>query len=193
MAMQAHYCTVALWRMSAVIMILTITKLKNIDHYQIHRDVMSHFSDDFGGRVLFRVQNDFVIILSKDVITGERLAQSKIVLSPGKTKFSLIANSTIKRNGRRQSLIHQTELNAWFARKTVDCGIDFVPPLIKVLEPVRSNGMTLNRVLFSGLCTVTHTEKAGEFIERGVGPAKGFGFGLILLESMLCQLKVKQQ
>lgn len=169
-------------------MFLTITPSANANRYEIHRDVMAGFPDNYRERVLFRAVSGLVVVLSHlPPVYPASLKQSPFALAGGPAKFSLEANPTVKRQGRRHGLKTQVELSAWFTRKTTpeQSGLEFSGVLVGQAHPVKFGKMTFSRVEFSGQAQVVDPEKAARFIAQGIGSGKGLGFGLLVLETMI--------
>jgi CRISPR system Cascade subunit CasE len=112
--------------------------------------------------------------------------------------FQLCANPTRKvakvdeagnpsKNGRRDPLRTRQELEGWIVRKGEQGG--FRPdletmrilPLGRRYFQRRGGGGMHTAVDYRGILEVTDAEKFREAFRRGIGPAKAFGFGLLLL------------
>lgn len=83
----------------------------------------------------------------------------------------------------RVPLIREQEQRDWLARKLKDAAVikaaslQMHPPLY-----FRKNGAgKIVPVTFEGILTVDQPELLGTLLENGIGPAKGFGCGLLLL------------
>lgn len=112
-------------------------------------------------------------------------------------RFSLRANPTQmrvvrlpdgsrRRNGLRTGIYQPEELNRWLARKLKDagCGLEtasFDPPVEERFVRRGRHGKHL-RVDFRGVLTVGDRERFREAAGRGIGRARGFGFGMLLLD-----------
>ncbi|MFA6108504.1 MAG: type I-E CRISPR-associated protein Cas6/Cse3/CasE [Candidatus Latescibacterota bacterium] len=114
--------------------------------------------------------------------------------------FALRANPTIKRvvrddsgerrkNGRRTRICGADELRAWIERKAADSGFR-VEEGYTVSDPVdqicwRCRRKVVHaRVDYQGVLTVTEPEAFQRAYCTGIGPAKAFGFGLLLLRPL---------
>lgn len=112
--------------------------------------------------------------------------------------FSLRANPTTKRvvrdqsgnrrkNGRRTRICSERDLVAWLARKgsgagfALESGVSVAPPVDQVSWKRRTR-IVHARVDFSGRLRVTDRQQFVAAYRTGIGPAKGFGFGLLLLK-----------
>jgi CRISPR system Cascade subunit CasE len=103
--------------------------------------------------------------------------------------FRLRANPTVKREGSRHGLYKEEDQRAWLARKGRRGGFD-VLRLTVIKEGnayawIRRNGNTRKlthfAVRFDGVLEVIEPHVLRETVADGIGPAKGFGFGLLSL------------
>ena len=112
-------------------------------------------------------------------------------------RFALRANPTIKRvvrdeqgerrkNGRREAIYDRDTLREWLDRKGQEgrfeiLQLDFDPP---VSRPFRRRGVTGKHVSvdYRGVLRVLDRQAFQETFRKGVGPAKAFGFGLLMLQ-----------
>ena len=93
-----------------------------------------------------------------------------------------------KRHGKRVPLIQPDELRAWIDRKGQAGGFQIVAdkpleigPVVKSHFRKKEQAACHGGVQFRGVLEVTDPEKFTETYYAGVGSAKGFGFGLLLL------------
>ncbi len=111
--------------------------------------------------------------------------------------FQLLANPTIKRvvrdeqgnrrkNGRRTGIYSMEELKAWIERKASDSGfklvqLQFEPPVDHVFlrgpKKVKYTG-----VEFKGILKVIDHRAFQDAFVHGIGPAKAFGFGMLVVK-----------
>jgi CRISPR system Cascade subunit CasE len=104
-------------------------------------------------------------------------------------RFRLLANPTVKRNGRRLGLMTENEQLGWLARKLTQAGAELKgcrawPWKLQHSErnPAKdANMQTHLAVLFEGLLTVGETSALCAAVKNGFGSAKGYGFGLLSL------------
>ncbi len=124
----------------------------------------------------------------------------KTTVQRGPNGETLIRPNGKRKNGKRVPLVKPEELRNWLMRKaTVRCrdqetGLD-VPGGFRIVEerPLEICPMVENHfrkkgqtgfhggVQFRGTLEVTDREKFIETYQSGIGSAKGFGFGLLLL------------
>ena len=114
-------------------------------------------------------------------------------------RFSLLANPTKKlrvdnadgsrkKNGRRVPIINRKELIAWLQRKA-DAGgfainLDSLRTIPRGREYFHKDAAahgTHTAVEFQGELTVTNTDQLRVAVATGIGSAKAFGFGLLVL------------
>ena len=102
-------------------------------------------------------------------------------------RFCLVANPTIKRDGRRLGLLNETEQQAWLDRKLKGSGAEMAGCRVISLGLQHSRKKADDSepvhllVRFEGLLRVTDPEKLVSAVSAGIGPAKGFGCGLLSL------------
>jgi CRISPR system Cascade subunit CasE len=109
--------------------------------------------------------------------------------------FRLLANPTVKRAGTRVGLVRQEEQMAWLWRKAGDAGFRVVAAKTGSHELVsqflnRGDAAGLSQtslkvthlgVQFDGLLQVVDSARLLETVRRGIGSAKGFGYGMLTL------------
>lgn len=133
---------------------------------------------------------------------GERFFATKPVsegfLAHPCYRFNLLANPTRKRrtkdsndirtkNGARKAWMSEGALRLWLERKGMQHGFRVVEETLRTEAPetrtFRKPGARGKHVAveFSGVLTVTDRELFVQAVARGIGTAKGFGFGMLLL------------
>lgn len=85
----------------------------------------------------------------------------------------------------RVPLLKEEEQLQWLARKfdgaaRLDEAIIQAHKTLHFRQPGKGAGKIVS-VTFDGSLTVTHGERLGELLRQGIGPAKGFGCGLLSL------------
>jgi CRISPR system Cascade subunit CasE len=160
------------------------------------------------GRVLFRLDVDgksgdiAVLVQSRDKpdwtalnsTGGFLLEQPRCksfeppIVSGTVLYFRLRANPSVKRNGKRLGTIKEEEQVTWLRRKAKESGFE-VLSLTVIAEGMARDGMTdpagarhnlsLLSVRFEGILRVTDPKTFREALEKGIGSAKGLGFGLL--------------
>jgi CRISPR system Cascade subunit CasE len=101
-----------------------------------------------------------------------------------------LADGTRSKNGRRIPLTAHNEVMDWMQRKAEQVGfavtVDTLQAVPKGPEYFSRHGQLGFRsaVAFRGMLRVLDKERFGEWFTRGIGSAKGFGFGLLLLKRL---------
>lgn len=124
----------------------------------------------------------------------------KTLVQRGPNGETLFRSNGKRRHGKRVPLVKPEELRAWLIRKAEvrcrdgDTGLD-VPGGFRIIEerPLEISPMAENHffkkghsayhggVQFRGILEVTDTARFIESYQTGIGSAKGFGFGLLLV------------
>lgn len=117
-------------------------------------------------------------------------------------RFDLRANPTKKivkldnggnktKNGKRVALLKPEEQRAWLERKAADAGFKLIDATPLVIDPAVSNSFFVNKreetglhfgVHFTGALEVIDQDKLEAAFYKGIGSAKGFGFGMLMLK-----------
>ncbi len=98
-------------------------------------------------------------------------------------RFRLRANPTVKRNGKREGLYHESEQLSWIQRKAANNGFRLLDIGMKARK-IEVNGdapLCLLSVQFDGVLQALDPDKVINALRRGIGPAKAFGLGLLSL------------
>lgn len=176
--------------------------------YQLHKTLLTAFphADEGGpGRVLYRVdthpQTGYPEILVQSTTTPDWATlnvDDKYLTAPIESKefdpsfkngnlfhFRLLANPTVKREGKRFGLLTDEEQLTWLNRKGENGGFNIhqvrIVPLGFVSGQRPDGKMTFHGVRFEGTLQVTDSEQLVNTLEKGIGSGKGFGFGLLSL------------
>jgi CRISPR system Cascade subunit CasE len=175
-----------------------------IDSYAWHKALWKAFPETESRDFLFRVEihaTGFILyLLSEKEPTKLEWGvwESKVVgetfLDHSSYRFQLCANPTVKRkidgrkNGTRTAIYDSEELKAWLLRKAEQSGFTVDDDTLRISPPInqpfRKNGTHGNhkRVEFQGVLNVTQPEAFKETFKNGMGSAKAFGFGLLVLQ-----------
>lgn len=167
------------------------------DCYRLHQMLYEGFSGS--GRILFRVEPEraerekTVIVISEELnINTDVLLKLKNIKSRsynpnivdgGRYHFRLRANPTIMQDKKRHALKAEKDQLGWINRKGADGGFS-VTDIVAVDENMiagtrQGQKMMFKSVLFQGDLMVTDTILFRESLFKGIGSAKGFGFGLL--------------
>ena len=114
-------------------------------------------------------------------------------------RFALRANPTVMRvvrdqsgqrrkNGRRTAICDAGQLRQWLQRKAEAAGfrveqLAFDPPLREAFRRQGRPG-THVRVDFRGVLVVADRDRFRAAFSQGIGPARAFGFGMLLLQPL---------
>jgi CRISPR system Cascade subunit CasE len=107
--------------------------------------------------------------------------------NPTKKVTALNADGSPKKNSRRVPLRTREDLLAWFQRKAEQGGFRVDSKIVRTIPegPDRFNRPgahgTHTAVEFRGVLSVTDPAKFHETFTRGIGSAKAFGFGLLVI------------
>jgi CRISPR system Cascade subunit CasE len=179
------------------------------DGYAWHKALWAAFPDRDGEarRFLFRVddgRDSFRVLLlspERPVVPEWGSWQTKLVregfLEHDRYLFQLRANPTIKRivrdeagerqrNGPRTAIYDAEGLTSWLERKAGQSGFAVLesvagPPLSSFFVKDGKRGKHVG-VDFTGLLEVVDTGAFTRAFTNGIGPAKAFGFGLLMLQ-----------
>lgn len=168
------------------------------DCYAWHKVIWEAFPnmDDQPRPFLFRVDNKRrrfrVLMLSthRPVIPGWGEWRTKEVsssfLSHERYLFQIRANPTVCQDGRRIGLYDLQKLQDWLERKAAQSGFAVIE---YAAGPATSHHFTKagkigkhSSVDFQGLLQVTDQQAFLDAFTNGIGPAKAFGFGLLMLQ-----------
>ncbi|MGR3174807.1 MAG: type I-E CRISPR-associated protein Cas6/Cse3/CasE [Candidatus Scalindua sp.] len=114
-------------------------------------------------------------------------------------KFELRANPTVKRvvrdtehkrkkNGRRTAICDYMELKEWMKNKALSAGFEIKDDLLEISSPVKDVFVRKgkmgkhSRVDYSGILKVNNRELFRKAFADGIGPAKSFNFGMLVLQ-----------
>ena len=189
----------------------TVYEKKIVDSYSWHRKIWECFPDGADAKRDFLTRIDEldgalrVWLLSKrqpvcpswcpqDRFTAKEIAPS--FLSYKKYHFDLRANPTKRlaakeegqKLGKRVPLIKQDDLFIWLRRKGETGGFRIAEDLPLEIGPMVQRHFRKGKhrgyhggVQFRGTLEVVDQQQFKETYQRGIGGAKGFGFGLLLL------------
>lgn len=180
----------------------TAAQRRFMDSYAWHQALWKAFPGQDERSFLFRIEDKasgFQVFLLSEVEPEaqewgrwETKPIAPSFLGYDRYRFQLRANPTVKRkrenrkNGTRTAIYGQEELAAWLERKAQQGGfsveqLQIGPPLN---QPFRKSGRRGNhkRVDFEGILSVTDREQLTQTFSKGIGSAKAFGFGLLVLQ-----------
>ena len=172
------------------------------DPYKLHQWIWDALPDDPDAKRDFLFRSDVsnhmlrVLLLSERIpnnnadATWKTTEMSPSFLGHGTYRFQLRANPTFRRceDHRRLAIFDEAALRDWFARKFEAAGCEVrdlelsAPRKLQFRKGGGTHPGTLCAVDASG-ALVVHDEAAFRAaFDAGIGPAKGFGFGLLMLQ-----------
>jgi len=180
------------------------------DTYAWHQALWAAFPGKDGElrQFLFRVDDQHqkfrVLLVSPDrpVVPDWGMWETKEVvasfLSHKTYRFQLRANPTVKRivhdedgskkkNGRRTGIYDEAGLRAWLDRKAEQSGFVVeecvvAPPMVSFFVNRQRKRGKHNSVDFQGFLRVIDHGAFERAFHRGIGSAKAFGFGMLMLQ-----------
>lgn len=170
------------------------------DPYKLHQWIWKTLPGDPGAERDFLFRSDVkagvlrILLLSARVpapggdAAWKTTEMSGTFLGHGTYRFRLRANPTFRRasDHRRLAVFGEAKLRDWFARKFADagCGVEGLetsaPRKLRFHKEGRTG--TVCAVDASGILSVRDETAFRAAFDAGIGPAKGFGFGLLLLQ-----------
>ncbi len=168
--------------------------------YKIHQQLWHNFPDDPDGErpFLFQMEDPqrLLLLSSREPMPqsgGARIIGTKPYTPQPQAgqmlRFRLDANPTkrLKKERNRVPLIHEEEQISWLSRK-----LQGAATVSEVLISRRENlffrkgrrAGKIVKVRFEGILTVNYPEQLINMVEKGVGPAKAFGCGLLLVRRL---------
>ncbi len=172
------------------------------DPYKLHQWIWDSLPDDPDTKRDFLFRSDVShgilrVLLLSERVPGESAEapwrtteMSSTFLGHGAYRFQLRANPTFRRasDHRRLAIFDEMALRDWFARKfkTAGCevyGLELsAPRKLQFRKGGNARPGTLCAVDASGSLVVKDESAFRASFDAGIGPAKGFGFGLLLLQ-----------
>ncbi len=174
------------------------------DAYAWHKALWEAFPDrpDDNRDFLFRIDDQHsefrVLLLSLHVPTPQTWGQwkgkpvSEHFLNHSHYAFQLKVNPTKRRckDRRRLGIYDETELKDWIARKAQQYGFSLIKESLSVGAPMNETFLKNHHrgkhvsVDFKGYLTVTNPDAFKSGFQKGIGSAKAFGFGLLMLQPL---------
>jgi CRISPR system Cascade subunit CasE len=167
--------------------------------YEAHRLVMwgfQAFDKEKSGRVLFRIEPEKlekrVVILIQSEVEPEwndlpdvmTKSWEPALRKGARYRFRLRANPVVTRDGKRFGLVGEAAQRRWLERK--DVGLvwrDYrvIDEGYMKMRRTENKEVPYKSVRFEGIVQIDDPAKALQALREGIGPAKGFGFGLLSL------------
>lgn len=173
------------------------------DPYEMHRTLTTAIGDSEGERILWRLdmardRRPFLLVQSQLEPEWNRISSQfpsyfsasplkklydPILVQGTRLAFRLRANPSVKRDGKRHGLNTQDDQIAWLQRKATVSGFQLLQVRVRdehlLTAKRRRERIQLASALYEGRLLVQDTKAFRTTLERGIGPAKGFGFGLL--------------
>ena len=114
----------------------------------------------------------------------------RLSANPTKKVKAFNPDGTERRNGRRQPLTARGDLEAWIKRKGEQAGFEVDPNSLRTYPrsveyfEKRGQGGLHSVFEFEGVLAVTDREKFQASFHRGIGSAKAFGFGMLVIRPL---------
>jgi len=109
-----------------------------------------------------------------------------VVCNPGRKVKAFTSDGQRKKNSRREAIIKPDEQSAWLDRKAAANGFEVLPDLR--IDPSSTHSFRKDQqpgthigVRFSGVLRVTQRAAFCQAYNTGLGSARGFGFGMLLI------------
>jgi len=172
------------------------------DGYAWHRVIWEAFSERKDRDFLFRVDERgrafrlYVLSPVAPVPPGWGAWQTKEIangfLEHERYRFQLKANPTMRRasDKRRLGLFEQDRLRAWIERKAEAAGFEVEEDALAIGAPIEQRFFRSGRrgkhiaVDFQGILRVKDRGRFKGAFAKGIGSAKAFGFGLLVLQAL---------
>lgn len=116
----------------------------------------------------------------------------QLTVNPTRTLSGRDPEGNKKKHGSHYAILKSEELRHWFQQKEVQCGFHVLEePVLEISKPVfhklhkkEHEGVVVG-VEFKGALEVANREKFLKTIHEGIGRARGFGFGLLILKPIV--------
>ncbi len=172
------------------------------DPYKLHQWIWDILPDDPDARRDFLFRSDVkdgvlrILLLSERRPSQCRDAEWKTTevsgtfLGHGAYRFQLRAHPTFRRatDHKRLAIFDEAKIREWFTRKFTDAGCEVsglettAPRKTMFRKGGGARPGTVYSVDASGVLVVRDESRFRVAFDAGIGPAKGFGFGLLLLQ-----------
>lgn len=170
--------------------------------YKLHQWIWEALPDDPDAKRDFLFRSDVkggvlrILLLSERVperrgnIEWKTTEVSDTFLGHGAYRFQLRANPTFRRSSdhKRLAIFDEMKIRDWFTRKLEDAGCmvsdleTTTPRRLMFRKGVGTRPGTVYSVDASGTLVVRDGAAFRKAFDVGIGPAKGFGLGLLLLQ-----------
>lgn len=172
------------------------------DPYKLHQWIWNVLPDDPNARRDFLFRSDVKGGILRILLLSERRPSqcgdaewktteiSGTFLGHGAYQFRLRANPTFRRasDHKRLAIFDEVKIREWFTRKFTDAGCELqelettAPRKLQFRKGAEMHSGTVYSVDAFGTLIVSDETRFRVAFDAGIGPAKGFGFGLLLLQ-----------
>lgn len=172
------------------------------DPYKLHQWIWGVLPDDPEARRDFLFRSDVKGGILRILLLSERMPSqcgdvewkttevSNTFLGHGAYRFQVRANPTFRRDSdhKRLAIFDEVKIRDWFTRKFTDAGCKLLelettaPRKLQFRKGTGRHPVTAYSVDASGILAVHDESQFRATFDAGIGPAKGFGFGLLLLQ-----------
>lgn len=175
------------------------------NHYRIHQRLLMAYEQE--PRLLYRVeegaQRPVILVQSSTVpVWADAFSEFDVLDRAPEVKhftpafqpeglfhFRLSANPTVTRNGKRLGLFREEDQLSWIQRQMQKSGCELLECLATRLGLQRSGKYPVKDphththfgVQFDGFLKVVDPVALATAIQKGIGPAKAYGFGMLSL------------
>lgn len=158
--------------------------------YDIHRLVMSLFKDGECSRVQYAHIDSKIIVRSivEPITNNVQWCKPLVALfnpavTPAAVPFILIANPTRRdfKSRKRIPLLNSDAMQSWLTRKAAASGFEVINATVVTLPVWRHDKTIIHRAMFSGNLNITNFDIFNETLSNGIGSAKGFGCGMLIV------------
>lgn len=173
--------------------------------YRVHQRLSMVYPED--PRVLFRIEDNEIgkRILVQSIRPPDwnsAFADFQVLMDEPQTKqwepvlitdhlyrFRLLANPTVTRDKKRLGLLNEEDQHAWLERQLTKAGAELMGCQVRNMGLMHSRKnstkddtfQTHLGVLYDGVLRALDPVSMTRTITAGIGPAKGYGFGLMSL------------
>ncbi|WP_111746057.1 type I-E CRISPR-associated protein Cas6/Cse3/CasE [Salinisphaera orenii] len=175
------------------------------DAYDMHRSLVRAFATDGNGtppRFLWRLEPEsawrepVVLVQSnhepdwsafpmpgylQKTIEAKTVDLNDVLVTDRRYRFRLFANPTVTQRGKRYGVANENDQLDWLGRQGHKAGFTVDTALVTSTNVlgVRGGKICLRQACFEGILSVVEPSSLRATIERGIGPGKAFGLGLL--------------
>jgi CRISPR system Cascade subunit CasE len=169
--------------------------------YKQHQFVMSAFPDNLSDKddILHYTQDHIILVQSNlepnwteaathhpYILNAQVKTFSPVFTKGQKIRFKILTNPTMTKNGKPRFITEEKQQVEWMFRKAeqngfeID-GVSVVRSAWYKAKDKRQNNIVIGGATFTGVLSVCDITKIHEAIRKGIGRAKRFGFGMLMV------------